>query len=316
VRGGGNNALTASRMNCASQCWRKHFWQYEVGLRRIVETSPALRFGSAWARSMEARWRGKGYKTALAAAVPEGSAILDEYAIATLAALLKVYYEIYGKKERFGKMNPEVKFTSDLVEGFTAEGVIDGLGSLADGRSGIIESKTTADSLAPDSDFWLRLTFNVQVYQYIVEARKLGWDIATVYYDVTRKPSIRPKQIGKKEEKHLETPDEFSERLYEDAKGRPEFYFARREVPVIDDQLEQFRHHRELMVRTILFFRSLEVRSIRDATLRDAMAWPRNVSSDTCDFCQFKSFCLNNISVDINHPPEGYAVQTFNPELK
>ena len=44
---------------------------------------------------------------------------------------------------------------------------------LADGRLALIEHKTTASDLAPDSDYWMRLRCNDQVYQYVLGARAL-----------------------------------------------------------------------------------------------------------------------------------------------
>ena len=337
-----NNIITASRMTAMMQCPRNHFWSYEIGLRK-AEDSIALRIGSAWARAMEARWNGLDFDGALAAAVPEGCGF-DEYQMATISGLLAAYYDVYGQAENFGKLNPEVQFRSDLGNGFTAQGVMDGLGSLHDGRSAIIESKTTSDSIAPDSDYWQRLSFNVQVYQYVVEARNLGWDVATCFYDVTRKPMIQPKQIseldadGKKivvdsagvrqfrkdgitpieggnAEKGwtiksaVETPEQFCDRLYKDCLSRPDFYFVRREVPVIEQQVESLISHRKAIVGMIENFRQSQQSPF------DAEAWPRNVSEHICDFCQFKTFCLQNLSVDVANPPQGFTIQ-LNPELK
>jgi hypothetical protein len=328
------------------QCLRKHFWSYEIGLRK-TEDSIALRIGSAWARAMESRWNGADYDGALAAALPEGCGF-DEYTMATISGLLAAYYEIYGATETFGQMTPEVQFRSELGDGvFTCEGKIDGLGILNDGREALIESKTTSDSIAPDSDYWLRLAFNLQIYQYVCEARKLGHDLATCYYDVTRKPMIQPKQIPTLDENAkkividsagvrqfrkdgvtplesantekgfvvqsaLETPEQFCDRLYTDCLARPDFYFVRKEVPIIDQQIDSFEKQRLAISKIIRSIRASETRI--DA--RDPEAWPRNVSEHTCDFCQFKSFCLQNISVDIPTPPEGFTVQPFNPELK
>jgi hypothetical protein len=339
-----NNVLTASRMACFLQCQRKHFWSYEIGLRK-QEDSIALRVGSAWARAMEARWNGDDYNTALAAALPEGSGF-DEYTMAIISGLLAAYYDIYGQKETVGGIKPEVQFKSEIENGFTAEGVMDGLGSLNDGRSAIIESKTTSDSLAPDSDYWLRLSFNMQIHQYIVEARKLDHPIDVVFYDVTRKPMIQPKNItdldenglkivnkdgarvgvgtgekfrwkqsasseaGEVLQSHIETPEEFCDRLYKDCLSRPDFYFCRKEIPVIDQEVESFKMQRKAIGNLIIASRSYECYS------RSPDAWPRNVSEHTCDFCQFKSFCLQNISVDVNNPPQGFTIQPFNPELK
>lgn len=340
-------------MGTLLRCPRQHFWQNEVGLRK--ETSGlALRVGSAWARAMEARWRGADYMTALIAAVPEGID-LDAYACETVAALLAAYYEYWGERETVGALNPEVQFQFQL-DGteFTSEGKMDGLGSLTDGRSVIVEAKTTSDAIDANSDFWLRLKFNMQVWQYVSAARRLGWDVQEVYYDVTRKPGIRPKvvddldsngkkivvdkngtriyiQAGKNKgeprqtgdaklglvvKSHRETPEEFGERLYKDVKSRPEFYFVRKSVPIIDQEVEAFERQRLALARLIAHYRSTEESlDHSEGFERDPEAWPRACSENTCSFCSYKSFCLQNISVDLNQPPPGFAVLPFNPEL-
>jgi hypothetical protein len=117
---------------------------------------------------------------------------------------------------------------------------------------------------------------------------------------------------------HLETPEEFGQRLYNDVMERPLFYFTRREVPVLAGELEQFQKQRLAMVKLIHHFRSNDLWAVREdgSTLRDPDCWPRNVSENTCNFCQYKSFCLQNLSVNINQPPSGFTVQPFNPELQ
>lgn len=344
-------------MNCAMRCLRQHFWQFEIGLRKI-EVGLALRVGSAWARGMAARWNGFDYDGALAAAIPEG-VNLDAYTCATVGALLAGYYDYYGPIEDMGKLHPEQKFGYELGLGFTVEGILDGIGQMVDNLTAIVEGKTTGDSLAPDSDYWLRLAFNMQIYQYVLAARHDGWDIAKVFYDVTRKPSIRPKEVddldaaglkivrdregkrvmllaGKNKgqprqsgdaekgyviQSHIETPDEFSNRLWRDTLERPSFYFARREIAVIDDQLESFERQRMAIAKLILSIRASEIPCSSnqhihgDVFARDADAWPRNVSENTCNFCAYKSFCLQNLTVDVNHPPAGFKIEPFNPEL-
>lgn len=328
-------------MNSAMRCLRAHFFQYEIGLRR-TEVPIALRIGSAWASAMEARWNGLSYEQALTKALPEGID-LDAVTVSTISALLFSYYKIYGNAEKEGHLHPEVQFKSDLDFGFTAEGKMDGLGSLHDGRSAIIEGKTTADSLAPDSDYWLRLAFNLQIYQYVVAAREANWPIEVVFYDVCRKPSIRPKNIsdvdtnglkivldaagnrvlkkngepkqtageGETLQQHVETPEEFAERLIADINERPEFYFARKEVPILDDQIEAFKLQRMAISKMILSLRENE-----NGLNNPADAWPRHVDKQICGCCQFKSFCLNNINIDFNHPPEGFTVGPASPELE
>lgn len=339
-------------MNCLLKCQRQHFWKYEIGLRRD-STGVALRFGSAWARGMEARWNGLDYDAALAIAVPEG-VDLDAYACATVSALLAGYYDYYGPRETVGHLNPEVQFRADFrgeigLQHFSLEGKMDGLGALKDGRLVLLEAKTTSDSVAPDSDYWMRLRFNMQVLNYIVEARRLGWDVEEVYYDVTRKTAIKPKMLDDLDEnqlkivvdsdgnrvlkkdgsprltgdtkagyvvkQHLETPDEYCDRLYKDTQTRSDFYFCRKSVPVIDGELADFENQRIVLARMINFFRNAEF-TATDKETRRSEVWPRNVSKDTCNFCEYKDFCLQNLSVNINQPPAGFSVQPFNPELQ
>lgn len=352
-----NNILTASRMNSLMHCPRAHFWAYEIGLSKETD-SVALHFGSAWHRAMEYRWLGKSYDDALTYAIPEGIN-LDAYVCSTIAALLAGYYDHYGPKETVGKLNPEEQF-AHAIEGtnFESQGKIDGLGTLKRGGHVLVESKTTSDSLLPDSDYWLRLRFNLQLYQYYDAATVKGWEIQEVIYDVTRKPSIRPmqsvdeldedglkivvdqegnrvfntkgknkglpRQSGDKAKgyvvkSHKETPDEFCDRLYQDTLARPEFYFCRKEVPILESDFQQFKNQRIALVGMIEDFREREtilVKGIeKEKYYRNQEAWPRNVSTNTCNFCAYKSFCLRNNSIDLDNLPEGYSIQPFNPEL-
>ncbi len=293
--------LTASRMACLLACPRRHFWRYEIGLTRTVG-APALRFGSAWHRAMEARWRGDAYEFALAAAVgiaPE----VDELQAATLAGLLSAYYARYAD-DPVRDLQPEIEFSEPIrySRDFRAAGKIDGLGAHRDGRAVLVEHKTTSENVAPDSDYWLRLRADKQIAQYVLAARGLGRDVELVLYDVVRKPAIRPKQN--------ETDEDFGRRLADDAKARPEFYFARREVPVIDQDLAEFAIERRQIGRLIARLRREE-----RALERREHAWPRNIGSLSCARCDFESFCLQNLSVDPAHPPAGFTVGPVHPEL-
>lgn len=337
-----NNILTASRLNCLLGCMRRHYWRYEVGLTQ-EQSGVALRFGSAWARAKEAYRHGKGYEDALAAAVPEG-VDLDEMTVATISGLLAGYYQYYGPSA--WPCNAEVEFSQPLAGSrtFTVAGKLDGLSRMPDGRLAIEEDKTTSDSLSDDSDYWLRLRFNIQLLQYASEVRKAGWDVSTVVYDVTRKPSIQPKDVplldddmrkivndatgqrvfkkdgtpresGDKEKGYFlqvrpETAEEFSKRLLEDTMERPAFYFARREVPILDSDLEEFVEQRLTLSRMILHCRGAEKRFTQPER-----AWPRNVSDMVCRSCEFFGFCLQNLSVDLNNPPTGFNVSDPSPEL-
>lgn len=326
--------LTASRMGTLLSCPRRHFWRYEVGLKPEVEAQ-ALRFGSAWHRAMEARWQGQAFDAALAGAV--GGMTFDEVQVATLAGLLAGYFRQY-EQDVVKELHAEVEFRHP-IEGsrtFDSAGKIDGLGVLHDGRLALVEHKTTTESVDAGSDFWLRLRLNQQVMQYVVAARALGWDVRVILYDVTRKPAISPlsavpvldeaglkvvldaagqrvfkkdgtpRETGDKErgytvQTRAETAEEFGERLAADTQARPEFYFARREVPILDQDLEEFKVQRYELSKLILSLRQAE----RRTALRE-QAWPRNVNAMTCQGCEFSGFCLQGVHADAEHVPAGF----------
>jgi hypothetical protein len=166
-----------------------------------------------------------------------------------------------------------------------------------------------------------------------------------ILYDVARKPGISPKQVPTLDENGLkivlgpdgqrvfkkdgspresadtekgyvvqssiETPDQYSDRLYADIRERPDFYFVRREVPVLDRDIEEFECQRLELGKLILSFRAAQKR----VPLKQ-LAWPRNVGMTCRMGCEFCAPCLNNIEADENHVPSGFVVAEKNPELE
>lgn len=299
----GRDLLTATRMSTLLSCPRKHYWRYEVGLHTATDAAP-LRFGSAWHAAMEARWQGLDCAAALERAV-DAAESFSELDVATLAGMLGGYYARYsGDAEAVGTLHPEQEFRIGLSGSrtFDVAGKIDGLGVLKDGRLCLVEHKTCGEDIGPDGEYWTRLRFNPQVYQYVLAARALGWDVALVLYDVARKPAIRQKQG--------ETAEQFGERLAADTQARPDFYFARREVPILDQDVEEFEVQRLELSRLILLLRAASRRA-----RRPEQAWPRNCGGMTCRFCEFEGFCMQNLSVDPANPPAGFRAGPVHPEL-
>lgn len=294
--------LTASRMSTLLTCPRKHYYKYEIGLVPATH-SLALRFGSAFHNAMEARWNGATAEEALAKAV-ETAEQFTELDIATLSGLIIGYYSRYENDDIIASILPEVQFRQPIERSLTFDsaGKIDGIGTLKDGRCCLVEHKTSGEDIAPDSDYWMRLRFNPQIYQYVSAARSVGYDVQVIIYDVTRKPSIRQKQT--------ETAEAYGDRLAQDTKERPDFYFARREVTVLDDDLDQFIEQRLNLGKMILYFRASAKRQ-KNAE----WAWPRNCNGMTCRSCEYSGFCLSNVTVDVTQPPMGFNVGVFNPEL-
>jgi predicted RecB family nuclease len=283
--------MTASRMACFQACPRRHYWRYERGVVRAA-AGDALRFGSAWHRAMEARAKGSPVDEQFVLAV--GSCTLDETQAATLAGLLHGYSVRYGTDSFTEEVCAERRFRLETPTSrrFTLDGVIDCL--VKDGDTWALrEYKTTSDSLDSGSDYWLRLRANAQVLHYVDCARASGYNVAKVIYDVTRKPSIRPKQG--------ETADQYRERLAADTLTRPEFYFARREIAVLDADLEEYRETRTGIMRMVLH-------------CRREQKWPRHVSADTCRLCDYADYCLAGIP--LVPPPNGFMLGEQFPELK
>ena len=175
--------------------------------------------------------------------------------------------------------------------------------------------------------------------------RALGWDVQLILYDVTKKPSISPlsaipvldeqdhrivrgpggERVFKKDgipretadkekgftlETRPESAEQYGDRLAADTQERPDFYFARREVPVLDQDLEEFKVQRYELSKLILALRQAE----RRTGLRE-QAWPRNVNGMGCQGCEFAGFCLQGVHADAEHVPAGFQVGAAHSEL-
>lgn len=284
--------LTASSIAALQRCPRAHYLRYELCLKATT-SSDALRFGSAWHRAMEARATSSNLQDALVAAIGDRSQV-DELAVATLSGMLAGYWAKWGDAGWI--VRPEIEFLYALRAGrgaMWAAGKIDGILEMPE--CAIIEHKTCGTDIAPDSDYWLRLRGNSQILQYVEGARRLGYDPRHVIYDVARKPAIRPKQN--------ESIDAYADRLAADTQERPDFYFARREVPILEDDLARFREERRHLAAEIQWRRKTH-------------AWPRAVSERTCLGCEYVSFCLQGITPTAEAVPAGFQVCPKHEELQ
>jgi hypothetical protein len=285
------DCLTASRISTLQRCPRASFLRDELGLRK-TERALALRLGSAWHKSMEARNLGKNYEQSLAAGIGNGVDV-DEFQVAMLSGMLTGYWHLYGADQWI--TTPEIRFCYALRRGrgaMWAAGVIDGL--RVKPNCVVIEYKTAGGDISQDSDYWLRLRGNFQVLQYVDGARVLGYDPYCIIYDVARKPGIRVKQN--------ESIAEFAERLKADCIERPDFYFAQREIPILEDDLARFRAERNQLANEIQW-------------RRRTCSWPRAVSERTCASCEFAGFCLQGTQPDAEHVPSGFTIGQKHEEL-
>lgn len=298
--------LTHSRMSTFKTCAKKHYYAYEIGLRRASVAKP-LRMGAAIHLGRD-RWnQGDSQEDAIAQAV-EGYAVLPDWCNTDdlvaewmlerqiVAVMLAGYFWRWGKPQRviaseFGFdmqiKNPDTGHNTPI---FNLAGKIDGIVTLEDGRLAVAELKTTGESIEPDSDYWKRLRIDQQISAYFLAARAKGHDVQTVLYDVIRKPSIRPKLV----KGVRETVEEYGVRLTADIGERPDFYFARQEIPRLESDIEEFRW--ELWQLQGM---------IRDCQRLDR--WPRNTSAClTMGRCPYFDLCCDGWKPE-NGLPAGFT---------
>lgn len=288
--------------------------------------------------ALSAKAHGADFDTALAVGIGETEK-LEEIDVAILSALLNGYYVVYAD-DIIKEMFPEIEIKSPIKysRDFMGVCILDGLGVLKDSRQVIKETKTTSESLDSGSDFWNTLKYNIQVNAYVDASRLTEWDIQTILYDVIRKPQLKQSQIplldedGKKIVKDVagnrvmlengkprqagdekqgwnletrqETVEEFAVRLRADVLARPEFYFARREVPVLENDLQEYRGLRDAVARQIV-----EARRNQDRYELPEFAWPRCVGRFTCMSCDMSGFCLQGLSASKEKIPSGMKLK-------
>ncbi len=342
--------LTHSRINSFKTCRKLHWFQYEQAIRRDTDAK-ALRMGSVFHDGLEAIGNGLSLDDAVSPIYeryrfcPDGFDQLEwEYERETVLRLVAGYAWRWSEMH-LEHIATEQSFTTDLKNPETdcatptwdLAGKIDGIVRLSDGRLAVMEHKLLGDDISPTSDLWPRMRMDHQVSLYVLAARRLGYEVDTVLYDVARKPTIaptnvpildadglkivldcdgnrvltkqgKPRQTGDTElgyvlQSRPMTAEEWGEKLNNDIAERPDFYFQRVEVPRMDADLLEYEY--ELWDIQL---------TIREAQKSDR--WFRTVNKNTCSFCPVFDLCSNR-DFDPNGPlPAGYVrVANTHPEL-
>ena len=199
----------------------------------------------------------------------------------------------------------------------------------------IREQKSTTKSVDTDSTYWNRLSLDTQTTLYPYALKQMGYDNVAVEYDVWHKPQIKPKKLSQSDSKRFvetgeycgekfklgplrevngvtpditpgakegtfsirETPKMFGARLLQDITQRPEFYFARKEIPRTDADYERF--HRQLFN----IYHTIRL-------MKNNNGWFGNESQCEATFhCPYIPVCYNNVVVDVKNPPEGFEIK-------
>lgn len=350
----GHDMLTHSRMACAKTCLRKHFYQYEMGMRKDRQSTP-LRMGTVVHDGLDRMAQGEPVDDAIHLAtslyddVPAWVQTDDdvhdwECERVVVAELMRGYANHYHTSEVAEYVATEMTFNMPLVDPGTNEpsrwcvaGKIDKIVRLADGRLAMVEHKTTGESIEPESDYWKRLSIDQQISLYYLAAHHVGYPVETVIYDVIRKPSIRPSQVplldddgvkivldasgqrvrngngawrqsadsklGYALQSRAETPSEFGQRLADDIATRPEFYYARREIPRLNADLDEFAFELWQMAQIL-------------GDCKDHGRWPRNTAACIHPYrCEYTELCFYGYKPEDRVPPGFAIVPKLHPEL-
>jgi hypothetical protein len=359
------NILTHTQLQTAKTCLKKYCLSFVEGIKPDVTKGP-LRRGLAVHLGCELLSRGEPLQAAFDAIranyaeVPQrirDQAELDEWhtECETCLALVSGYSWWWGQPTEdmpIGRapavtevLEAELSFDIPLRNPETGAssrnyrlcGKIDRVVKLVDGRTAILETKTTSESIDVDSDYWRRLRLDSQISLYWLAATELGYQIETIIYDVVKMPTIsrlhiplldadglkivadangervfnkngEPRQSadsakGWTLQARLQTPEEFSERLLNDISERPEFYFQRMEIPRLQSDLEEFQSE-------------LWQQQQQLSDCRRMGRWFRNTSACLRPYkCDYFDLCCSGWKPEHGVPLGFTRVENVNPEL-
>ncbi len=214
--------ISASSYDVWSTCPRLYYWNHIIKMRRAREEG-ARRFGTLYHKGLEAWWLAmdggdvpwRDKDAALVSAlrnIAENARHIetDPYDVARAEAMIIAYHARYFELE-FESVHAtgggvELWFNNPLrdgagreIPGWRVTGRKDVVKKFADGRTKPVEHKTTSSEINLASDYWARLSVDMQLSIYIDAAQFAGIRTDEALYDVSRKPGIRPSTATPKE---------------------------------------------------------------------------------------------------------------------
>lgn len=304
--------LSHSQLTCLQACPRRYYFNYICGIKKRRDYDEAISIGKIFHELLE---DGSIIKPPNPGTIPEEQFMFDliwEKSIRLYEGYIKHWKNVDVNIEQ-----REIKFSIPIVNPETGRkahhinliGYIDAVG-VWNNRPIIMETKTTGESLAPDSDYWKRLRMDQQITIYM-----LGHPEAeTIIYDVVKRPTIRPRakvyhcicgqerpagqeecgcgDTGKERNVAPETVEEYGFRLAADIQSRPNFYYVRQEIPRLDADIDQFKKelwykHKMLLERKRFGY------------------WDRDTSACQRPWrCEYLDYCQNGFDDDIL--PDGF----------
>jgi hypothetical protein len=342
--------ITHSRQDCFKSCRRKHYYRYELGLRR-TDDSKALRMGKAFHDGIAALGRGESLNHACHEAgkyyanMPGPFDAYDwDIERETVLRLVCAYewrwstypleYLAVERGFRLPLLNPA---TGQRTPAFDLAGKIDAIVRLPDGRLAVKESKCLGDDIGPDAPLWRRMRMDSQISLYIHAARRMGFNCDTVLYDVARKPTIKPEQIAILDGDGLKIVLDANGNRVLTKQGKPrqtgsaDDGYTLQTRPMTPDEWGE-KLTADICERPAYYFARVEVprmdadvneyqseiwdiqRDIRDA--QKGSKHYRTVNRNTCGYCEYFDVCSGATSIE-SGPPAGFElVSDLHPELE
>lgn len=262
--------LSFSAISDWQRCPRYYYFRWVLQRAAVAAAGRSLAFGRAFHEAQAAWWAGEGDGAVrLIEAIkvwyehadeltPEdrvlGEVLLIGYAAYWADAALRYQtIPIAERKVETPVLGPDGK----PVEGQVAVSVFDVVAYNPEGKTVIIEHKTTRSDVSPGTRYWDRVELSLQADMYHLAALDLGRNVDHVLWDVVRVPDVNrlpatPVHLretyqksgpwGKKGDYKRnvrlepESLDEFQARLTQMVLDNPEAYFGRK--PIYRDQAQ------------------------------------------------------------------------------
>lgn len=303
--------LTTSRVGAYMACPRRHWWSYELGIRKERD-GRSLTIGKAYHGALEAMNRGTAPDLAAASC---RTADLDDVDREIAACMAAGWSWRWREAPQFAKVlavEQVFEFRPVKSKRWSVAGKIDVIGELPDGRVAVGEYKTTTEDLSKGTDYWRRLLIDRQCSGYVLGARALGYPVDTVSYDACRLPGIRPRLLTAVQRKLSGAPegtreslDQYAERLMASIAEKPDWYYGREEIPRLDADLEEWRADMAHVVAMLTQSRKVN-------------RWPRN--TDACKrwgTCPYFNPCSASHDPTTQGVPSGFVkVEDVHVELR
>ncbi|GAA4441495.1 hypothetical protein [Bremerella cremea] len=341
--------LTTNRMQSFKMCRRKHYFEYELGLRQQVDAR-SLRITTAGRAALHALQHERSLVAALDALRPFYEPCPPatdrrewDYERETVACLIAGYRWRWGepltmiarpKRFQLPVINPKTGAASTIWD---TAGQWDGIAKMPNGQTVVVKHRFTAEDLSSEGSFWTRQQLDHRVTHLLDAGRQLGHTLDGVLLDVIRKPLIRPGTLPMLDEAgHKVVIDRSGHRVF-NPNGQPRqtahaakgFTLQTRPMTPLEwgeKLLEDIGQRPEFYyARQVISRRDEEIAEMQSEawevqqTIRDAQnkqRWFKTVSRDTCSLCSFLTLCTSQFDPQQGTPRGFVRLDDVHPELQ